>query len=450
MNYFNLKLHNTTVRKEIISGIITFIAMSYILAVNPKMLGEVGMDERGVFVATIVTIIITTLVGALYTKMPLAYAPSISLNTIAIPIVIEMCDGEWSMVMLATYLSGVMLLLLLYLGIYDRVVTIIPSYVKYSIMAGIGLAIALMGAQYLQVVSISKYGISVHSLLKKEVLFSIIAIIMVHIMYLKKKRGAVAVGLLVTYILVAISELITYYQTHGHSFHHWLDTYMSHGITMKNFTNVAYQFPTAESYLFDYTKLIQLIMIVFTFTMIHFFDSYGTVAALLERIKEEDKNFNKDAQKKCMLVNAIGAIVSGCAGTTSVTSYAENVAGIENGAKTGLSAIVVCIGFALSVFFAPVFAVMSEYMVAPIMIYVGMIFLYNLKKLREEKLCERISAIVIFLYAGITFQLGIAVCLGLLLNIVLRVITGRHKEITKKGILVVLSCLISLLIMLYC
>lgn len=450
MNYYNLKLHNTTIRKEIISGIMTFIAMSYILAVNPRMLQTVGMDPNGVFIATVTAIIITTLVGAFYTKMPLAYAPSMSMNVIVLSMTINLCNYDWPMVMLATYMSGVIIVLIVFLGQYDRIEAQIPPFVKYSIMAGIGLAIIRMGAESLGILTISSWGIALHSLWKKEVIFFLISCCVVHIRHRKKKKDAIAVGLLTIYLLAAVSELIVYIRVYGTDIHPFLDICMSNGITLDSVVNVAYRFPNMEEYFTDYTKLVQLAVLVFSITLLHFFDAYGTVSALLLNVKEGDMNFDKKAVKKSIIINAIGSIVSGCTGTTSVTSSAENVIGISCGGKTGVSAIVVCICFGVAFFFAPLFSIMSRYIAAPVMIYVGFIFIYNLKRLKKVSRYEQISAGFIFLYTGLTYQLGQAVCLGLVINIILKLITKRRNEITGYWILVAVVSLISLAIMFYC
>ncbi|MDO5291727.1 MAG: NCS2 family permease [bacterium] len=447
MNFFSLKLHNTTIRKEVLSGISTFIAMSYILSINPVILSSAGMDPGGVFIATVVSIIITTLVGAFYTKMPLAYAPSLSLNMMFLTMTNNICGGDYRMVLLATYLSGIVIVVVVITGAYDQIVIRIPSFVKHSIIAGIGLIILLAGTNVLQLFLLDQNG-KLHSakILSKEILFGLLVIGIVQFLRKKKRQGAIAIGILVTYALAALSELITYLQSPAGGVKSFISNYISSSISVKRILEVAYQFPHIEELINDRTMFLKLIMMVFTITLIHFFDAFGTTTAELEKIQMDDENYDQKAKRKTMMVNGIGSLLSGCAGTSSVSTNAENMIGIDGGAKTGLSAIVVCICCLLSLFFSPVFIAMSGYIVAPVMIYIGILFLSNVRQLKGMRRSEAIPFIFIVIYSGVTFQVGEAVSFGILINMILKILLGRKKEITSYWPMIVIFCIICIAI----
>ncbi|MDO5520449.1 MAG: NCS2 family permease [bacterium] len=447
MNFFSLKLHNTTIQKEVLSGISTFIAMSYILTVNPIILSRTGMDAGGVFIATVLSIIMTTLVGAFYTKMPLTYAPSLSLNMMFVPMTMKTCGGDYRMVLLATYLSGIVIVLVVITGAYEQILIRIPSFVKHSVIAGIGLMILLAGSNVLQLFSLDDNGeFHFGKVLYKEILFCLLAIALVQFLKSRKRQGAIAIGIMTTYILAAISELINYLQTQQGGVEKFLETYISSSVPIGSIIEVAYQFPHVEELIYDKSKFFRLIMLVFTITLVHFFDAFGTTSAELEQIEIDDENYDQEAKRKTMLVNGIGSLLSGCAGTASVTTNAENMVGIKGGAKTGLSAIVVCICCILSLFVSPIFTTMSEYIVAPVMIYIGIIFLSNLRYIRSMRLSEAIPSVFIVFYSGVTFQVGEAVSFGILLNMLLKIMFGRRKEITNYWPIIVVFCIVCIAI----
>lgn len=430
MNFFNIKLHNTTIKRELIAGISTFISMSYILSMNPKMLSLIGMDYDGVYLATIISMVLTTVFSAFYTKLPVAYAPAVSYNIIFLPMLFSLGGGDWRLMLLATYLSGAMLILSVLSGIYDGARRLVPEFIKYSIIAGIGLAVTIIGFDMLHLVE-KVNGTFTVTIWRKEVIYCVIALVLAAIFNKRKKRYALTWAVAVTYLIIIVAQMGISIYHNEFAFRTLFGEIGTAQLHPKSLLKVAYQFPSLSEFCEDKRKLVQLAVFVFSMTLTHFFDACGMGLAMREEICKGDMNFDHNAAKKMIMVNGVGGLISGCAGTLSVTSHGESMVGIDAGARTGLSAIVVSICFAASLGAAPFYKMMSGYIVAPAMIYVGYQFIRKITQVRFQNWQEKVTGAFITLYAGVSFRMGEAVIWGGVLFIVLQLVTGRRKEITK-------------------
>ena len=446
MSFFNTKLHNTTVRREVISGISTFIAMSYILVLNPVLLRKLGMDYESAFFATVLSSICTTLISAFYTKMPLAYAPGVMQTLLLFPLLERCAPGNWRFMLLATYLSGLVIICISYTGLYYKIIDLIPQFIIYSLVGGVGLILMITGVCLMQIVEQIDEGGMLKLVLRKEVVYIILFLAIVFWLKKRNKRYAITIGIAVVYVLLTIHCAGVGMYENGFAWGHAFCIHSVEDFGRSFILQGAYQFESIQKIVKNPRMVLDLLIMVILITTNHFFDACGTGVVIATEIDKQDDNFDPDAVRKTMRVNGIGALLSSCVGTPSVTTYAESIVGIDVGGKTGISAIVVCIGFALSLSLGSYYQMMEEYIVAPAMLFAGYMYLKKLKQITFEEQYEKWISIVIVLYAGVTKTIGDAAILGLCLYGAMLFFTGRRKEISKYWPLLVLVGILCLMV----
>lgn len=429
MDFFHLKFHKTTVKNEVFAGIAMFMAMSYILVVNPVILSQSGMPHNGVFIATVLASGLVTIISALYTKLPIAFAPGIGLNSFFLFFGTGPDALDYRVLLLATYVSGMLICIIVKCGFYDVIMDVMGEEFRQIIMCGIGLALFF-------------YGISTTGLLHKNgpmyipgqirgVPLFITAFSLCTIVLLKKKhvKGHVFFGLLVAYVL---GGGIDYYQ-HGYvsgvSMAEYFKGYFYIPNDLYEIKQVMLAFPDMVELFSNPGKVMNLMYIAFVFTMSHFFYAIGTSASVFEEINLYIDHRVKDegALKKVITVDGIGSIASGMFGTSTVTTLGESLVGVMSGGKTGITALTTGICFLLCIFLAPLFTSMATYVAAPALIYVGLNLAIRYKGIIKTCIIKSIFALGIVVYIGLTFQIGYAVLYGLPIFTVLEWMLDKKK-----------------------
>lgn len=446
MDYFNLKFHNTTVKNEIFAGIALFIAMSYILVVNPTILSGIGMDYQGVFLATVLASAFSTFISAFYTKLPIALAPGLGMSAIFVSFATGENSISWQALLLATYVSGIIICAFVHLGFFDAIMEIMDMNFRLMIMAGIGFALFL-------------YGLSTVGILEKRdgyywlgefnyVAIVICAITLLIIFVLKKLnvKGFLLFGLLAAYVMSISWEYMLAYEESGITITKFLKEITSISYEYNSLQKVMFKFPNVMEFVKNREEVIIFINAVFVFTMGHFFDAIGTNTASFEAINTEIDTRMKGTMslKRAIMVDGVANIASGLFGTSTVTAYAESLVGIVSGGKTGITALTTACLFLLCIFFAPLFTSMAIYVAAPALIYVGISLLMRYKKIDCNKKAILILGICIILYTGITFNIGNAVLYGLVVYSVLKWIL--EKKLPRKSWIVLIFAVVHILL----
>ena len=370
MDFFNLKFHKTTIRNEIFAGIAMFLAMSYILVVCPSVLSEAGMSYNGVFLATVCVSGFATIISAFYTKLPLALAPGLGVTSMFLGFATGEQGVHWSVLLLATYVSGILICAFVRFGIYDMIMEIMGDDFRRVLMSGIGLALFL-------------YGISTTGLLEKKSGFYTfgriepiplticgISIIVIYFLKKKNKKGFVLVGLMVAYFLSMSMSYYEAYQISGISIGDYMDDVFSFSYDARELTQVMLSFPDVIESFSEKNTLFLFVNAVFMFTMGHFFDAIGTNTSSFDAIYSDIDDRMKDtvSLKRAITVDGISSIASGLIGTPTVTAYGESLVGIVSGGKTGITALTTGCLFLLCFFMAPLFTSMATYVAAPALI----------------------------------------------------------------------------------
>ena len=405
---FNPK--ETTVRTEITAGITTFLTMAYILAVNPNILGETGMDKGALFTTTVLMSALPTIFMALYAKLPLALAPGMGLNAFFAYTVCLVMGYSWQFALTAVFLEGLVFLLLTVTNLREKIVDVIPNALKNAISAGIGLYIAFIGLQGAGIiVNNDATLVSLGDLTTGSALLGAIGIIVTSILLVKNVKGALLWGILAT-TLIGIPLGVT----------------QINGVfsTPPSIEPIFMQFEWSQIF----TK--EMVIIVFTFLFVDLFDCIGTVIGVANRagmIKEDGKIPHL---KEVFMVDSISTAAGAVMGTSTVAVYVESAAGVNEGGRSGLTAFVTGICFLLALFFAPLFLAIPAAATTPVLVLVGLMMMSSVLKINFNDYAEAIPAFICVLLMPLTYSISEGIVLGHLSYIFINLLSGNYKKMT--------------------
>ena len=420
-DYFDIKFHKTTYRAEIMAGITMFLSTVYILVVNPTVLQQCGMDYYSVFLATVFTSAISTFVMSVYAKMPILLAPGLSMNVMFVVVTMRYFHGDYKMALLGTYLSGVLFLALVVTGIFREIDNRIPDCVKSGVLAGLGLALMRTGLNSVQFFE---------KTISKEVLLTIIGIVVMWILRRHHVSGFIIYGMLITAIVGCVGMAILSPDNFVKEISDMI-AYEAFEWKGEQFFRECFHFPSVTTIMRNPEKLLNLLTVTAIFTIYHFADAVGTTSSIYIFMKETGMELPASYREKSMYVNGIAGMVSGLFGTSSATSYAESTVGVAEGAKTGVASLTASILFLLFGFVIRFVNGIPTFITAPTLIVSGVISCMILKHLKEWKWVERVIAVAMTLYIGFTFQIANGVIAGML--VYMGYLMGIRKFAAKKA-----------------
>ncbi|ASZ14592.1 NCS2 family permease [Chitinophaga pendula] len=429
--FFRLEENRTTVRKEILAGLTTFSTMVYILAVNPIILSTTGMDFQALLTATALSAAAGTLVMACYAKLPIGLAPGMGLNAFFAYTIVAAMGYDWRFALTAVFLEGIIFIFLSLFRIREAIIDSIPENLKHAISVGIGLLIALIGMANAGIIQTGMRHVGDGKLegviLKMgEVtaagpLIALIGIIVTAVLMYKKVNAALLIG-----ILAATIAGIPFGLTH------WPEN----GSLVSLPPSVA---PIAFQLEFDKIFTLDMVVILFTLLMVNLFDTVGTLIGLCNRAGLMDANGKLPRAKQALMADAVGTTVAGLMGTSVVTAYVESASGIAAGGRTGLTALTIAGMFLLSLFFAPLFAMIPQAATAPALIIVGMLMMTAVTKIDFNDVTEALPAFLAIAMMPYSYSIAEGIVFGMLSYVLLKVLTGQYKAISP--IMYILSIL---------
>ena len=405
---FNTK--ETTVRTEITAGITTFLTMAYILAVNPNILGETGMDKGALFTTTVLMSALPTIFMALYAKLPLALAPGMGLNAFFAYTVCLVMGYSWQFALTAVFLEGLVFLLLTVTNLREKIVDVIPNALKNAISAGIGLYIAFIGLQGAGIiVNNDATLVSLGNLTTGSALLGAIGIIVTSVLLVKNVKGALLWGILGT-TLIGIPLGVT----------------QINGVfsTPPSIEPIFMQFEWSQIF----TK--EMVIIVFTFLFVDLFDSIGTVIGVANRAGLIKENGKIPHLKEVFMVDSISTAAGAVMGTSTVAVYVESAAGVNEGGRSGLTSFVTGICFLLALFFAPLFLAIPAAATTPVLVLVGLMMMSSVLKINFNDYAEAIPAFICVLLMPLTYSISEGIVLGHLSYIFINLLSGNYKKMT--------------------
>ena len=414
-SFFKLKERGTTVQTEIMAGITTFMTMAYILAVNPSILADAGMDKGAVFTATALASGIACVLMALLANLPFALSAGMGLNAyLAYTVVIGM-GYSWETALTAVFVEGLIFIILSLTNVREAIFNAIPTTLKVGVSVGIGLFICFIGLQNARIVigsttlvGLFPFGDSIREgIFRSEGLPVLLALI----------------GIVITWALGILCELVGFYVPNPEAGFY---TLIPSGV----FSAPASLAPTFMKLDFSNVFTLNFFSVIFAFLFVDLFDTLGTLIGCASRANMLDEQGRLPNIRGALLADAIGTTAGACLGTSTVTTFVESSSGIAEGGRTGLTAITTGFFFLLSLFFAPLFLAIPSFATAPALIIVGFLMMQQVVKIEWHDPVEAIPAYIAIFAMPFMYSISEGISMGIISYVVLHVLTGKTKDMS--------------------
>ena len=409
---FQIKERGSTIQKEIVGGITTFLAMAYILAVNPGILSGSGMEFNAVFTATAISACIGTLVMAFMANLPVALAPGLGLNAFFTYSVVLGMGCTWQFALTAVFAEGIIFILLSLFGVREAIINSIPVTMKKAVSVGIGLFITIIGLVNAGICSPdtgTPIGFVNFSMDHASALVAILGFILTIVLYVLKIPGAILIGIIVTTVI-------------GIPF----------GVTTVPENFKPFSTP-ATPYLFKFewanALTLKFFVVLVTFLFTDLFDTLGTLMGVAEQANLKDEKGNIKNVKGALMADSIGTVAGACLGTSTVTSFVESTSGVAAGAKTGFASVVTAVMFLAALFLNPLFALIPAAATAPALIFVGYLMMQSVKSIEFSDPTEGIPAFVTIMTMPFSYSISKGITWGLIAFVICKVCGKKGKEI---------------------
>lgn len=424
---FKLKENGTDVKTEVIGGLTTFMAMAYILAVNPAILSASGMDPQAILIATALAAFVGTLCMALIANYPFALAPGLGLNAYFAYTVCGSMGYSWQLALLAVFVEGLIFLVLSLTNVREAIFDAIPLQLKKGVSVGIGLFVAFIGLQNGSIVvnsdstlvTLVNFGENF-----KEVgicaLLALIGLIVISVLYVKNVKGSILIGIIVTWVLGIIAQLTGLYE--GASvLPVWSD--FNIGAIGETFGRCFTKDAVANF------RILDFIVIMFSFLFVDIFDTLGTLIGCADKAKMLDEEGKLPRIKQALLADAIATSVGAVLGTSTTTTFVESSSGVSEGTRTGLASVVTGLLFLVAIVLSPVFIAIPGFATSPALIFVGFLMITAVKDIRFDNAIEAIPAYLALLAMPILYSISDGIAVGVISYVLLHVFTGKAKDV---------------------
>ncbi|WP_455529921.1 NCS2 family permease [Ruminococcus sp.] len=430
---FKLKERGTNVKTEIAAGITTFMTMAYILAVNPNILSATGMDSTAVLLATCLASFIGTVCMAFMANLPFALSAGMGLNAYMAYTVCGNLGYPWQVALLAVFIEGIIFIILSLTKVREAIFDAIPLPLKRAVSVGIGLFIAFIGLQ--------NAGLAVDSATLVQLtdfrenfsttgicaLLALIGLLLMSVLYIKKVRGAILIGIVATWILGIICELTGLYVPNAEegvytlipSFH------------MTDFSKLGDTFGQCFNIDFDAVGVFNFIVVIFSFLFVDLFDTLGTLIGVSTKAGLLDKEGKLPAIRPALMADAVATTAGAVLGTSTTTTFVESSAGVAAGGRTGLTALTTALLFLLSMFLAPIFIAIPSFATAPALILVGFLMFCTVSEIKvdDKNYASAIPAYLCVIAMPLFYSISEGIAIGVISFVVINLVCGKRKEI---------------------
>ncbi len=409
---FGFNKQTMNLRTEIIAGITTFLTMSYILAVNPAMLSTTGMDKGAIFTATALAAAIATLLLACMAKLPFAQAPGMGLNAFFAFTLVQGMGYSWETALAAMFVEGLIFILITLLNVREIILNSIPVNLRHAISAGIGMFIAFIGLKNAGIIESNPSTFVALGHFTPISLLAIFGILLSAVLLIKKVKGALFYSILLCTIAgipLGVTEIPE----------NFIPVSMPHSIA-----------PTFCKFDFEGFFTLDMAIIIFTLLFMNIFDTLGTLVGLATKTGIMDKDGHIPHVKEAMMSDAIGTTISSMLGSSTVTTYVESASGIAEGGRSGVTSLITGLLFILALFFAPVFLLIPGAATTGAFVLVGVFMMDSIGKINLSDISEALPAFVTIIMMVLTYSIANGIILGLLCYVLLKLFSGKHKQIT--------------------
>ncbi len=431
--WFRLKENATTVKTEIIAGVTTFMTMAYILAVNPRILGECGMNPNAVLIVSCLAAFIGTMFMALFANYPFALAPAMGLNAYFAYTVCGSMGYSWQVGLLAVFVEGLIFLVMSLTNIREQFFNAIPKSIKSAVSVGIGIYIAFIGLQDAKIVvnndatlvSLQSFSTGNPSVVVGAVL-AIIGVLFTAILMVKKVKGNILIGILVTWGLGMICQLVGIYVPDPDA---GMYSLFPSAIVSLDFSAISETaFACFDKTVFSSIRILDFIVIMFAFLFVDLFDTLGTLIGVSAKANMLDSDGKLPRIKGALLADSLATSIGAVLGTSTTTTYVESASGVTEGGRTGLTAMTTAILFLLSTIFSPLFLAIPSFAIAPALIVVGFYMMGNVASINFEDALEAIPCFLCIIIMPLTYSISEGISIGIISWTIIKLLTGKAKE----------------------
>lgn len=409
---FRLSERKTDVKTELMAGFTTFMTMSYILAVNPQMLSQTGMDKGGVFTASVIASIIAMICMAFLANLPFGLAPGMGLNAFFTFTVVKTLGYTWQFALTAVFLEGIVFLILSLFKVREMIFDAIPINLKKAVSCGIGLFIALVGLVNSGIILQGEGTVlQLGNLLSRESVVFIVGLFIIALLLAREIKGALMYGILASTILALILGVSKY---QGGS-----------PITLP--PSLA---PVAFKIQFDKIFTFDMFTVVFTFLFVDIFDTVGTLVGVSAKAGMLDEQGKLKEASPALLADAIGTTMGALLGTSTVTTFVESASGVAEGGRTGLTALSTALFFFLSLFLFPVFGMIPAQATGPALVIVGLFMLSSIKEIDFYDYSEAIPAFITIIAMPFCYSIAEGISFGMISYVLIKLLAGKRKDIS--------------------
>ncbi len=431
---FKLKENGTNVKTEITAGLTTFMTMAYILAINPSILADAGMDPTAVLLATCIASFIGIVYMALVGNLPFALSAGMGLNAYMAYTIVQNYGYTWQVALFAVFIEGLIFIILSLTRVREAIFNCIPSSLKVAISVGIGLFIAFIGLQNAGLVVSNnqtlvsildfRYNFNTSGICA---LLAVVGTLMTTVLYLKKVKGSILIGIIGTWVLGILCELTGLYLPNASmGFHSLLPNFQ-----LTDFSKLGLTFGQCFHLDFKNVGFGNFITVIFAFLFVDIFDTVGTLIGLSSKAGMLDKEGKFPKAQPAMMAEAIATTAGAILGTSTMSTYVEASSGIVEGGRTGLTALTVAFLFLLAMFFAPIFIAIPSFATAPALLVVGFLMFTSITeiKLEEKHYLTAIPAYLCIIAMPLFYSISEGISIGIISYVVLHVACGRRKDV---------------------
>ena len=431
---FKLKENKTTVKTEVIAGITTFMTMAYILAVNPSILADAGMDPTAVLLATAIASFIATACMALMANIPLVLSAGMGLNTYLAYTVVLGMGYSWQVALLAVFVEGLIFIVLSLTNVREAIFNAIPLTLKRGVSVGIGLFIAFIGLQNAglvvdasTLVTITSFttNFSTHGICA---LLALLGLLFTAVLHIRGVKGSILVGIVATWLVGISCQLVgLYVPAPAEGFYSLIPT----AVISFDFSKLGETFGQCFTVDWSAIRPLDFLVVVFAFLFVDLFDTLGTLIGVATKADMLDENGSLPRIKPALMSDAIGTSVGAVLGTSTITTFVESASGVAAGGRTGLTAMVSGGLFLLATLFAPLFTSIPSFATAPALIMVGFLMVSSVTEIRfdDDNLTEAIPAYIAIIAMPLFYSISEGISLGIISYVILNVFTGKAKKV---------------------
>ena len=431
---FKLKANKTNVKTEVIAGITTFMTMAYILAVNPSILGEAGMDKTAVLLATCIASFIGTALMAFWANLPFALSAGMGLNAYMAYTVCGSLGYSWKVALLAVFIEGLIFIVLSLTNVREAIFNAIPLQLKNAVSVGIGLFIAFIGLQNAKLCVDSSTLVTIVNFTENfntvgiGALLAVIGTLLTAVLYVKNVKGSILIGILATWGLGMLCQLTGIYVPDAAAgFYSLYPTF-----ELTDFSKLGETIGQCFNVDMNGVGIFNFIVVIFSFLFVDLFDTLGTLIGVSTKANMLDENGRLPKIKPALMADAVATSAGAVLGTSTTTTFVESASGVAAGGRTGLTAIVTAILFLISMFFAPIFTAIPSFATAPALIIVGFLMFSNVTniKMTEDNYTTAIPAYLCIIAMPLFYSIAEGISLGVISYVVLNLACKKWKDIS--------------------